>query len=457
MGSPGKIEQALEMSKIYLLSLGCPRNMNDSELLLSMLEKEGFSVTDDPVSADAAIVNTCGFVEDAKRESIDVILRLAELKKKGDIERIVVTGCLSQRYPSELMDQIGEIDAVFGTSDFLKIPSMLGLVFSGKRIKEVNPEPDFLDDGTTGRKILTPPHYTYVKIQEGCSNRCSYCVIPALKGRRRSRTPSSIITEVRRLVSSGEVRELILIGQDTTSYGMDLGREVRLPALLREVCAAAGNTWVRLLYTHPAHFTDELTEVVSETPNLLKYIDLPVQHINDRILREMNRSVSGGEARSLINGIRRRIKGVALRTSVIVGFPGETEKEFSELLDFLKEVRFERLGAFVYSREEGSAAADMPGQVPDALKKERFDRVMTLQRDISAENNASLIGNELDVLIDEPAGEGRYAGRSYMDAPEVDGGVFVLGEGLSAGDLVKARITGAMEYDLVGELTDEPA
>ncbi|MFC1480545.1 30S ribosomal protein S12 methylthiotransferase RimO [Candidatus Omnitrophota bacterium] len=441
------------MKKVYVLSLGCPRNLVDAEVLLGLLEEKGFTLTEKAEGADVAIVNTCGFIQDAKEESVEVILQLADLKKKNKIKKLIVTGCLSQRYPAELMDEIREIDGMFGSADFTKIPEMISAFSSGGKVREVASSPEFLYDHLYKRKLLTNPHYAYVKIQEGCSNKCSYCVIPRLKGPRRSRTVESVLEEIKRLRDEYAIKELIFIGQDTTSFGYDKNGTGRIAELLRKASPIMESGWIRLLYTHPAHFTDELTETIANANNVCRYIDLPIQHISDRILRKMNRSLTRRAIEDLLGRIRKRIKPVAVRTSVIVGFPGETEKEFTELLDFLKEVRFDRLGAFIYSQEEGTAAAGFEGQLSAELKKVRFDEVMKLQQKISAENNLGLLGRKLKVLVDEvdPQDGQQFVGRSEMDAPEVDGVVYVKGAGLRVGDFADVRITGTMEYDLIGE------
>ncbi|MFH1552389.1 MAG: 30S ribosomal protein S12 methylthiotransferase RimO [Candidatus Omnitrophota bacterium] len=441
------------MKKVYVLSLGCPRNLVDAEVLLGLLEEKGFTLTEKAEGADVAIVNTCGFIQDAKEESVEVILQLADLKKKNKIKKLIVTGCLSQRYPAELMDEIREIDGMFGSADFTKIPEMISAFLSGGKIREVASSPEFLYDHLYKRKLLTSPHYAYVKIQEGCSNKCSYCVIPRLKGPRRSRTVKSVLEEIKRLRDEHATKELIFIGQDTTSFGYDKKGTGRIAELLRKASPIMESGWIRLLYTHPAHFPDELIETIANTDNICRYIDLPIQHINDRILRKMNRSLTKRGIEGLLGRIRKRIKPVAVRTSVIVGFPGETESEFRELLDFLKEARFDRLGAFIYSREEGTAAAGFEGQVSSELKKARFDEVMKLQQKISAENNLELLGRKMKVLVDEadPQDPQQFVGRSEMDAPEVDGVVYVKGAGLRVGDFADVCITGTMEYDLMGE------
>ncbi|MBD3426051.1 MAG: 30S ribosomal protein S12 methylthiotransferase RimO [Candidatus Omnitrophica bacterium] len=441
------------MKKIYLFSLGCPRNLVDSEVLLALLEKKGYEIAEEPENADVAIVNTCGFIEDAKQESVNTILQLADLKKTSELEKIVVTGCLSQRYPDELLDQIAEIDGIFGTSDFREIPGKIELLYSGERVRAVRDRPEFLYDDTDQRKLITPHHFAYVKIQEGCSNRCTYCIIPELKGPRRSRTMPSVLEEIKYVRDHFGVKEIVLIGQDTTSFGIDRLGKSELAGLIREAAPLMHDGWLRVLYTHPVQFTDELIEVIATTSNVCSYVDLPIQHINDAILRKMNRRVDKRAIVDLIQRIRKKIDSVVLRTSVIVGFPGESEKQFGELMDFLLETRFERMGAFIYSREEGTAAFEYKEQVPEQIKRERFDKVMALQQRISAENNMKFFGKTLDVLIEEkdPSEKDIFFGRSCMDAPEVDGMVYVKGTDLKVGEFRKVRISGTLEYDLIGE------
>lgn len=442
------------MKKAYILSLGCPRNLLDSEVLLGLLRKKGLNIVDSPEGADVAIVNTCGFIQDAKQESIDYILQLAELKKQGKIKKLIIAGCLPQRYPRELMEEIEEIDGVFGTADFTKIPDMVEVLLGGDKVKEVSANPDFLYDHLHDRKILTSPHFLYLKIQEGCSNKCSYCVIPSLKGPRRSRAVDSVVKEVKKLKKEHEVKELVLIGQDTTSFGFDRNENAALPELLRRVSLLMSDGWVRLLYTHPAHFTEELMDVIAGHENICSYIDLPIQHINDVILKRMNRKTTKKEITAIIKLMREKIEGLTIRTSVIVGFPGESEKDFKELLDYLEEIRFDRLGAFIYSREEGTVASGFEDQIPEKVKKDRFDAVMKLQQKISAENNLKYIDKTVKVVIDEKdaSGPDLFIGRSEMDAPEVDGVVYIKGKGLKVGSFADIKITGTMEYDLMGEV-----
>ena len=441
------------MKNIFVLSLGCPRNLVDSEVLAGKLAEAGFELTDSAEGADIAIVNTCGFIEDAKKESIDCILQLAEMKKRKKLKRLIVTGCLAQRYPNEIEKEIKEVDAIFGSSDFLLIPDLLPKILQDFKIKKITSSPEYLYDHLSPRSLITPRHSVYVKIQEGCSNVCSYCVIPALKGPRRSRDISSVIAEVISLKKKYDVKEIILIGQDTTSYGFDKPGTPDISVLLKEVSDVMTGAWVRLLYTHPAHFSDSLINVIASSKNICRYVDLPIQHINNDILRMMNRRVSKEEILSLVGRLRAAIDEVIIRTSVIVGFPGEKEKHFSELMDVLEDVKFDRLGAFVYSREEGTSAAGFPGQVPGKIKKDRFTKVMELQQAISSEKNRYFIGKTLKVLIDEKDGnnEDIYIGRSEMDAPEVDGNIYVKGKGINPGEFVRVKVTGVMEYDLMGD------
>jgi len=440
------------MKRVYLLSLGCARNLVDSEVLLGLFKTKNFNIVQSAEGSDIAIVNTCAFIEDAKQESIDIILQLANLKDEGKIKKLIVFGCLAQRYPDELAKKIPEIDGVFGTSDFAEIPDWVEALFSLKKIRSVNPKPDFLYDHSYKRTLLTPSHYAYIKIQEGCSNKCSYCVIPGLKGPRRSRNIKSVLEEIKILKGEHDIKEIILIGQDTTSFGMDSSETSSLANLLRKIVPLMDSRWIRLLYTHPARFTDELIDIIAESENICPYVDLPLQHINDRILKKMNRHTTEKDIARLIEKIRKRTNA-AIRTSVIVGFPGETDKEFAQLINFLKNVRFERLGAFIYSPEETTPAAGFKDQIPLKIKKERFRAVMELQQRISIEHNERMLNKEIEVLVDERDSEDpeQFIARTAIDAPEVDGLVYLKGKNITPGDFAKARIVDTLEYDLVGE------
>jgi ribosomal protein S12 methylthiotransferase len=409
---------------IGILSLGCPRNLVDSESILNRLNLKGYPIVDID-EADVAIVNTCAFIKNATLESIDAILDLIALKKEGKLKKIVVYGCLPQRFKEELRTELPEVDA-----------------FAGK----ISLNHD------SGRLALTPKHYAYVKICDGCINNCSYCVIPKIKGRFASLNMNYILDKIEAL-DRDKVSEVNIIGQDITGYGIDLYGSLKLPELLKRIVKKMKNiVWLRLLYFYPNRLSDELLDLIKDEPRVCKYIDLPVQHINDRILRLMGRHTTKKEILAVIDKIRKRIPQVGIRTSLIVGFPSETDKEFKELIRFIEEIRFERLGAFMYSREEGTVAYNLRQQVPDKIKSERFNALMSCQQGVSRSINQNFLGKVLDVLIDEKE-KGAYLGRSQYDAPEVDGLVYVSSnKELKPGDFVKVKITDTLEYDLVGEV-----
>lgn len=448
--------------KVSILSLGCARNLVDSEVMLGILKGAGFQIVNEIDGADVAILNTCSFIEDAKKESVDVILDAIELKNKKKLNHILVTGCLPQRYNDKLQGELKEVDGFLGVDGFERMPQVINALIKSEKILEVKPAPKYLYNDKTPRVHLTPRHYAYVKISEGCSHKCSFCVIPQLRGPHRSRHMDSVLREAGDLVKSG-VKEINLIGQDTTLYGMDLYKRLALGELLKKLVRIKGVNpiparrngvnWIRLLYAHPAHFTDDIVRIIKDEPAICKYVDLPIQHINDGILKMMRRGTSKKTILSLIEKLRTEIPNLVIRTSIIVGFPGETEAEFKELIEFIKDAKFERLGAFIYSREEGSPAYDFLGQIPEKEKKLRWDEIMKVQQEISGENNEKLMGRELDVIIDEKdeSDPNLYLGRSYMDAPEVDGIVYVKGSGLKVGNFVRAKIIDTYEYDLVGE------
>ncbi len=410
-------------SKVGILSLGCPRNLVDSEYVLGRLSARGHSIVDID-KAEIAIVNTCAFVDDAKRESIEAILDLIALKKEKKLKKIVVYGCLAQRYKDVLRRELPEIDAFVGRVSL---------------------------NHSRNRFPITPRQYAYVKIAEGCVRRCSFCVIPGIKGTFRSLDMRTALETIEALDKSG-ISELNIIGQDITSYGLDLYGEHRLPGLLKEALKVISHArWVRLLYLYPDGITDELLEVIRNDPRICRYIDVPVQHINARVLKRMNRKTSKGDILKTIARVRSAIPGAAIRTSVIVGFPSETDKEFEELLDFIRAARFERLGAFMYSREESTPAYHFKGQVPEKVKQERFNTLMQAQQEISKEYNRQFLGNTIEVIIDEKTKDG-YIGRSQYDAPEVDGTVYVRSKkALRPGDFARVRVIDTLEYDLVAE------
>ena len=455
--------------KVGIISLGCPRNLVDSEVLLGILEKNGFEIAE-LRDADIGIVNTCAFIDEAKQESIDMALELIGLKNTGKLKAVVVAGCLSQRYGKALVKKLPEVDAFIGCGDIEKISDILKKISKKETAYEVSKTPSFIYSHAHPRYRITPPHYAYVKISEGCENRCSFCVIPSIKGSYRSRPIESVLKEVDGLSKAAHLSEINLVGQDTTLYGTDLTPtrcnvtprrckgvygEPKIIELLKKLCASGGyKRWIRLLYTYPSHIEDELIGLFAEEKALCKYMDLPIQHINDKILARMKRPTTKRDIWDLIKKIRSRIPGVTLRSSVIVGFPGESDEDFSELVDFIKEVKFERLGVFTYSQEEGTPAYDYSDQIDEESKLERFNTLMSIQKDIAQVINRSFLGRTIEVLIDEKdeSAEDSYIGRTEGDAPEVDGEVFVKGRGLKPGDFVKVKIAGTLEYDLIGEV-----
>ena len=447
----------LRKNKIGMVSLGCPKNLVDSEIMLGTLEHAGFRIVDSAEDADVLIINTCAFTEEAKKESLNVIFQALELKRAGTIKALVVTGCLPQRYKEQLSGDIDGVDAYVGTGEESGIQEIINEVLAGRSVYRIGPA-GYPNEKHPYRHSLIPAHFAYVKIAEGCRNRCSYCVVPDLRGDYRSRSREDITAETERLARQG-VKEINLIAQDTTFYGMENGAPL-ITELLKKLVKIKDIGWFRLLYAHPAHFTDELIEFIKEEPRVCNYIDLPVQHINDSLLKAMRRKVSRSGILSLIKKLRKRIPGVALRTSVIVGFPGEGEAEFKELMDFVNEMKFEHLGAFMYSREEGTPACAFPGQVSSKIKRERYDEVMRLQQEICLEKNRTFLGKEVDVLIDEKLGEGdatTFLARRECDAPEVDGAVFLESDQPRVGDFARVKITDTLEYDLVGEMVNEPS
>jgi ribosomal protein S12 methylthiotransferase len=412
-----------QLCKIGILSLGCPRNLVDSESILGRLNLKGYPVVD-LSQAEVAIVNTCAFIEDAKRESIDAILDLIDLKKRGKLKRIIVYGCLTQRYKEGLLRELPEIDAFVGKVS--------------------------LNHDLKGFSI-TPSHFAYLKICEGCINNCSYCIIPKIKGKFLSLDVNSVLKRAERF-NKDRISELNIIGQDITGYGIDLYGAAKLDELLKGISRIASQIgWIRLLYLYPSRITDRLLELIRDDPKVCKYLDLPIQHINDRILNLMHRQTSKKDILNLIDKVRKTIPGVAIRTSLIVGFPSETDREFKELLGFIEDVRFERMGAFIYSREEGTEAFCFKKQIPQKIKVERFNALMSSQQGISREINQRFLGRIIDVLIDDRH-KGTYVGRSQYDAPEVDGVVYVKSiRTLRPGEFVKVKVTDTLEYDLVGE------
>ena len=434
------------LKKVGLVSLGCAKNRVDSENLLGMLRARGMEIVADPAEADAIFVNTCGFIESAKEESIDAIFEMAQYKKTGRLKRLFVTGCLSQRYPDALLDEIPEIDGIMGVADYARLDEMLADAELGHRPCYTANGARFLQ---TPRVLTTPPFSAYVKISDGCDNRCAYCAIPLIRGGYSSRPFDDIVAECRRLAEDG-VTELTLIAQDTSRYGCDLGDgHYLLPELLEAVSAIDGVHWVRVLYCYPDSTDDRLLDAIARLPKVAPYLDLPLQHIDDNLLKRMNRRGSADWIKSRIAECRKR--GILVRTTMIVGFPGETDAQFQTLLDFVREAKFERLGAFTYSAEEGTPAARMPNQIPEETKNARLDQLMMLQQAISMDFNESRVGTTREVLVEGFDEEtGRFYGRSILEAPESDGCIWLEGEDYAPGEYIPVVITGAEAYDLTG-------
>lgn len=443
--------------KILFISLGCDKNLVDSEVMLGLLASRGYEMTDDEREADIIVINTCCFIKDAKQESIDNILEMAEYKKEGSVRALIVTGCMAERYRNEIIEEIPEVDAVLGTSSYDKILEAVDEALQG-HASVVMSGLDILPEVDTVRQVTTGGHFAYLKIAEGCDKHCTYCIIPRLRGRFRSVPMEKLLQEARMLAEQG-VKELILVAQETTVYGKDLYGKKCLPELIRELCRISGIQWIRILYCYPEEITDELITVIKEEPKVCHYLDLPIQHANDEILKRMGRRTSRQELIDIITKLRKEIPDICLRTTLITGFPGETQEQHEELMDFVDEMEFDRLGVFTYSPEEDTPAAVMPDQIAEEVKEERQAELMELQQEIAFEAAEDMIGREMLVMIEgKVADEPAYVGRTYRDAPNVDGLIFVeTGELLVSGDFAKVTVTGAQEYDLIGGLTNELA
>ena len=443
--------------KVGMVSLGCPKNQMDAELMLAKLEQAGFELVAESGLADVVIVNTCGFIEDAKKESIENILEFAQLKQEGRIQRIIVTGCLAERYQEELVTELPECDGVLGLGANGDIVEAVRRVMGGEKTVRFPAKDCWSLEGD--RLQTTPSFFAYLRIGDGCNNCCTYCAIPSIRGRLRSRPMESLLAEAEKLAADG-VKELILVAQDTTLYGTDLYGEARLPQLLRGLCGIEGIRWIRLLYCYPEHITDELLDVMAAEDKVLNYMDIPIQHVSGKVLTAMNRTGDARTLRELIARIRDRVPGIVLRTTVMTGFPGEGEAEFVELCQFIQDVKFERLGCFAFSPEEGTVAASLPGQIEEEEKQRRRDIVMEEQPLISDEYNQAQVGKTIPVLVES---YDRYAecwfGRSEGDAPDIDGKVFFSCPrgAVQPGRLVQVNITDAMDWDLMGEYVDESA
>ena len=436
--------------KVGMVSLGCSKNQVDGEIMLSLIQRDGYELCADPALCDVVIINTCGFIEDAKRESIENILEFCERKRAGQVRAVVVTGCLAERYQQEIVSEIPEADVILGIGRNTDIVAAIDHALHGERVVEFSDKDDLVMDAE--RVLTDPPYYAYIKLADGCDNRCTYCAIPNIRGRFRSRKMENILEEVRRFAAQG-VTEMNLVAQDTTRYGEDIYDRLMLPELIREVCKVDGVHWVRILYCYPQRITEELLDVMASEPKVVKYMDVPVQHASGRILKKMNRRDDYTYLKNLMQHIREKVPGVVLRTTFITGFPGETEEDFAELTRLVKEVRFERLGCFTYSREDDTPAYDMPDQIDEETKRRRADIVMTEQLAIAEEFARSLIGRELEVVVDGLDEEsGIYYGRSYMDAPDIDTRVYFDSPyEHEVGEYVTVTVTDSRGYDLMAE------
>lgn len=441
--------------KILFVSLGCDKNLVDSEVMLGMLAEKGYSFTDDEAEAEIVVINTCCFINDAKEESVNTILEIAELKKTGQVKVLIVAGCLAQRYQKEIQDEIQEVDAIIGTAAIDTIAETVEAILKGSaenHIAPLNTRPV----GNRKRIVTTGGHYAYLKIAEGCDKHCTYCIIPKIRGEYRSIPMEQLIEEAGQLAEAG-VKELILVAQETTLYGKDIYGEKKLPELLRSLCLIPELHWIRILYCYPEEITDELIETIRSEEKICNYLDIPIQHGSDAILKRMGRRTDSYEIRNMVNKLRERIPDICLRTTFITGFPGETEADHEKAMDFVNELEFDRLGVFAYSPEEDTPAAGMTEQIGEDIKKERRDQLMELQQEIAYDAADHMIGRELYAMIEgKVADEDAYVARTYKDAPGVDGYLFInTGRHLISGDFVKVRITGSYEYDLIGEMSNE--
>ena len=437
---------------ILFISLGCDKNLVDSEVMLGLLDKKGYKIVDEESEADVIVINTCCFINDAKEESVQTILEMAEYKKEGRLKALIVTGCLAQRYQQEILDEIPEVDAVLGTTSYDKITEAVEEALAGNghvEVTDINELP-LVDEK---RLVTTGGHFAYLKIAEGCDKHCTYCIIPKLRGNYRSVPMERLIKEAEDLADQG-VKELILVAQETTVYGQDIYGEKSLHKLLKELCKISGIRWIRILYCYPEEIDDNLIQVIKEEPKICHYLDLPIQHASDEILKRMGRRTSKKQLVEIIGKLRSEIPDIALRTTLITGFPGESEANHEELMEFVDEMEFDRLGVFTYSPEEDTPAADMPEQIEESVKEDRQAELMELQQDIAFDKAEDMVGSEVLMMVEgKVADENVYVGRTYKDAPNVDGLIFVHTDAdLITGDFAKVKVTGALEYDLIGEL-----
>lgn len=441
--------------RILFISLGCDKNLVDSEEMLYLLRKKGYEITDDEENADIIVVNTCCFIHDAKEESIDTILEMGKYRLSGKVKALIVTGCLAQRYREEILKEIPEVDAVLGTASYDDILEAVEKTLKGEKYLSFRPTDRLVDTGG-GRIITTGGAYEYLRIAEGCAKHCTYCVIPKVRGGYRSIPMERLLDTARQMVGEG-VKELIVIAQETTLYGTDLYGKKSLHILLEKLCRIEGLVWIRLLYCYPEEIYPELVDTIAREPKICHYLDLPIQHCSDFILKRMGRKTTKADLERIITEIRERIPDMVIRTTLITGFPGETKEDHEELMQFVADMAFDRLGVFTYSPEEDTPAAAMENQVPEEVKEQRKAELMELQQDISLELDQERIGEELLVFVEgKVADENAYVGRTYADAPGIDGYIFVnTGESLMTGDFVRVKVTGALEYDLIGEIADE--
>lgn len=437
------------MNNVHIVTLGCSKNDVDSSMMYSLLDKNKYQMVNEPSQADILIVNTCGFIDAAKEESIDTILESVEYKNEGRCKKVLLSGCLAQRYPEELIKEIPEIDGIIGTGNIDYINELLDRSLAGDLFVKTDNLNSAYIEGIRKEVVNTTE---YVKISEGCNNNCSYCIIPSLRGKNRSRKIEDIYSEVEYLVSKG-AREIILIAQNTTDYGIDLYSKYSLANLIKEISKIEDLKWIRVLYLYPDHFTEDLIEEFKNNEKLVNYVDMPLQHISDDVLKRMNRKTSKDHIIKTLKNLRQSVPDIVIRTTFIVGFPGENDDDFNQLVDFIEDIKFDKLGVFEYSKEEGTRAASLDEQIPNSIKEERKNEIMAIQSEISAEILSNNIGKRLEVLIEEQVDEENYVGRTYMDSPEIDGVTYVhSNKGLEIGSFVQVDIVDSLDYDLVGEI-----
>lgn len=440
---------------IGFISLGCPKNRVDTEIMMAALKNSGHKIVDSMADADAVIINTCGFINSAQEEAIDTIIETGKLKEKGKLKYLIATGCLTQRFGLQLLDELPELDGIAGISSLTRIHELIADVQNGERIQAVGPVPEiFVEKGP--RLLSTPPGSAYLKISEGCDNRCSYCTIPSIRGNLRSRPLEELVLEARDLAKRG-VKEIVLVAQDTGVYGWDLYAKHSLPALLKEINKIEGLAWVRIMYLHPLHISNELLDTLTSTSKIIPYLDIPIQHASNKILKLMNRQHDTLHLRKLFAELRHRVNGLVLRTTVMVGFPGETDDDFKQLYDFVEETEFDCLGVFAYAAEEGTPAAVMDAQIPEEAKLQRLHEISVLQQKISRRKNIARLNTQAKILVSSQSGKNLYLGRGYYQAPEVDGLTVVKSKSrLTKGEFYDVQLVGVRNYDMIGELVDEP-